>query len=82
MAVFALSAEKVRENVPGAFGVTENCIDCDLCRQTAPKFFKRQFVGNAGYSFVWNQPKTSPERALCEDAMRACPVEAIVCDDF
>jgi ferredoxin len=82
MAVFALFAERVRENVPGAFGVTESCIDCDLCRQTAPKFFKRQYNGSAGYSFVGNQPKTPAEIALCQDALRACPVEAIVCDEY
>jgi ferredoxin len=80
MAVLALSARKVVENVPGAFGVTESCIDCDLCRQTAPSFFKRHHVGNAGHSFVWQQPRTPEEISLCEDALRSCPVEAIVHD--
>lgn len=78
MAVFASSAQRVVENVSGAFGVTESCIDCDLCRQTAPRFFKRQHVGNTGYSFVWQQPQTPSDIALCDEALRACPVEAIV----
>lgn len=59
----------------------DNCIDCDLCRQTAPNFFKRHHVGNAGYSFVFQQPRNEHEEALCAEALRACPVEAIVCDD-
>jgi ferredoxin len=76
----ATAATRVPENIPGLFGVTGACIDCDLCRQTAPRFFKRHFVGNAGYSYVHRQPKTESEQALCMDALRGCPVEAIVCD--
>jgi len=30
-----------------------------------------------GYSFVHKQPQTSEEFALCEEALMACPVEAI-----
>ena len=78
MAVFALaSARKVAENVPGAIFVTDNCIDCDLCRQTAPRIFKRSHVGNAGYSYVHAQPSTPRDEQLAFEAMRACPVEAI-----
>jgi ferredoxin len=80
MAVLATTAQKVRENVPGVFGVTDACIDCDLCRQTAPRFFKRHYLGNMGYSFVGLQPASEQEMAMCMDALRACPVEAIVCD--
>jgi ferredoxin len=78
MASFALTAsEKVAENVPGAFFVMDNCIDCDLCRRTAPQIFKRHSVGNSGYSFVWAQPKNEREEQLAQEAMQACPVEAI-----
>jgi ferredoxin len=78
MASFALTAsEKVAENVPGAFFVMDNCIDCDLCRQTAPQIFKRHSTGNGGYSFLWAQPKTEREEQLAREAMQACPVEAI-----
>ncbi len=78
MASFALTASaKVKENVPGAFFVMDNCIDCDLCRQSAPQVFKRHSVGNAGYSFVWAQPRNDREEDLARDAMRGCPVEAI-----
>lgn len=70
-------ALKTPENIDGAFFVDQSCIDCDLCRQTAPKFFKRHHVGNQGYSFVAAQPANQKEMNLCMEALRACPVEAI-----
>jgi ferredoxin len=73
----ATLVKKYSENVPGEFFVDESCIDCDLCRQTAPRFFKRQLIGGSGYSFVYNQPRNAAEESLCIDAMKACPVEAI-----
>lgn len=67
----------IPENVPGDFYVTDNCIDCDLCRQTAPQFFTRKHIGNAGYSYVYQQPRSPMELRACRDALQACPVEAI-----
>ena len=32
---------KVPENVPGPFYVDATCIYCDLCRETAPRNFRR-----------------------------------------
>jgi len=63
------------ENTPGKFFVDDQCIDCDLCRETAPANFTRSDDG--GYSFVYKQPTTPEELALCEEAMEGCPVEAI-----
>ena len=78
MASFALAAtDKVAENVPGAFFVMDNCIDCDLCRQSAPHIFKRKSVGNTGYSYVFAQPSSPRDEQFAREAMRACPVEAI-----
>jgi ferredoxin len=78
MASFILAdAERVAENAPGAFFVLDNCIDCDLCRQSAPQIFKRKSMGNAGYSYVFAQPSTPRGEQLARDAMQACPVEAI-----
>lgn len=67
--------DKYPDNAPGAFYTDTQCIDCDLCRQTAPDFFDRNAKG--GYSFVHKQPKTPDEIALCEQALEECPVEAI-----
>jgi len=69
---------KYPDNVTGTFYVDDQCIDCDLCRETAPDNFTSQDHG--GYSFVYKQPSTDEERALCEEAMEGCPVEAIGCD--
>ena len=46
--------DKRPESVPGKFYVDSQCIDCDLCRETAPKSFTRQDDG--GYSYVFAQP--------------------------
>lgn len=66
---------KLADNVPGAFYVDDQCIDCDACRETAPDFFKRN--DERGYSFVYRQPQTEDEKSLCLEAMEGCPVEAI-----
>ena len=67
--------DRVPENSPGAYYVDTNCIDCDVCRDTAPDNFTRS--DSNSYSFVYKQPATRAERDLCEEALLACPVEAI-----
>jgi len=67
--------EKWPENVNGKFYVDEQCIDCDLCRETAPENFTRNEDG--GYSYVYKQPENAEEEALCMEALEGCPVEAI-----
>lgn len=67
--------DKLRDNVPGEFYVDKECIDCDVCRDTSPANFRRN--DENGYSYVYNQPQSEEEIALCEDALNACPVEAI-----
>jgi ferredoxin len=67
--------DRVPENSPGAYYVDTNCIDCDVCRDTAPDNFTRS--DSNSYSFVYRQPATQAERDLCEEALLACPVEAI-----
>jgi ferredoxin len=69
---------KHTENVPGHYFVDDQCIDCDLCRETAPANFTRHNEG--GYSYVYKQPETDEERDQCEEAMQGCPVEAIGSD--
>lgn len=69
------NTDKVANNVDGDFYVDSNCIDCDLCRQTAPDNFARN--EDDGYSYVSKQPENDAERQACLDAMEECPVEAI-----
>jgi ferredoxin len=68
-------ANKYPDNVTGKYYVDNQCIDCDLCRETAPANFTRNDDG--GYSFVFKQPSTPEEEAQCKEAKEGCPVEAI-----
>lgn len=59
-------------NVPGEWFVDSTCIDCDTCRQLAPRVF-----GEAdGYSFVMRQPSDAGKRAALH-ALVACPTGSI-----
>jgi ferredoxin len=69
------SSNKHQENITGKYFVDDQCIDCDLCRETAPANFTRQNDG--GYSYVFKQPETEDEVRACEEALAGCPVEAI-----
>ena len=74
----ATKEDKYEDNAEGQYYCDSECIDCDLCRETAPENFTRNEDG--GYSFVKKQPENEEEEALCEEAMEACPVEAIGSD--
>ena len=67
--------DKYEDNVKGRYFVDLQCIDCDLCRETAPDNFKRN--EEDGYSYVYKQPETEEEEILCAEALAGCPVEAI-----
>src|SRR6516162_4462264 len=68
-------ANRYPQNVAGRFYVDDQCIDCDLCRETASANFTRDDDG--GHTYVLKQPETPEEEALCKEAMEGCPVEAI-----
>src|ERR1044071_4339851 len=68
-------ANKYPENTGGKYYVDNQCIDCDLCRETAPANFTRNDDG--GYSYVFKQPENEEEEKLCKEAKEGCPVEAI-----
>ena len=67
--------DKLSDNVPGKWYVDSNCIDCDVCRTTAPNNFEAN--EDEGYSFVSKQPEKNEETELMEEAMESCPTEAI-----
>jgi ferredoxin len=67
--------DKVPLNVPGKWYVDTSCIDCDVCRTTAPNNFRAN--EEEGYSYVYKQPETPEEEAQCQEAKASCPVEAI-----
>ena len=73
--IMADKEDKNSSNVSGKFYVDSQCIDCDLCRETAPNNFGR--AEDEGYSYVTKQPVNDEETAQCREAMEGCPVEAI-----
>jgi ferredoxin len=67
--------DRLADNAPGRYYVDTQCIDCDVCRVTAPNNFQRH--EEKAYSYVFCQPATPDEEAQCQEAMDSCPVEAI-----
>ena len=72
MAVFS---NRFPQNVPGKFYVDDQCTDCALCREVAPNNFRRFDKG--GYSYVYRQPTTPEEIALCQLGVEGCPMGAV-----
>ena len=66
---------RLSENIAGPYYIDSSCIDCDMCRSTAPDFFRRN--DDIGMSVVYRQPVTPEEFALAEEARQACPTESI-----
>jgi len=67
--------DRLPDNAPGKWYVDSSCIDCDVCRTTAPDNFEAN--EDEGYSFVSKQPESPDEEGQCEEALASCPVEAI-----
>jgi ferredoxin len=67
--------ERLPQNVVGPYYVDSTCIDCDMCRSTAPDSFRRD--EEIGMTIVYRQPVTPEEQALAEDAKQGCPTESI-----
>ncbi len=71
----AITSDRLTQNALGRFYVDSSCIDCDLCRSTAPAFFTRD--DQIGFSIVHRQPITPEEIALAEEAKDGCPTASI-----
>ncbi|MBZ5588605.1 MAG: ferredoxin [Acidobacteriia bacterium] len=67
--------DRLPDNAPGKWYVDSSCIDCDVCRTTAPNNFKAN--EDEGHSFLFKQPENAEEEAQCDEAKASCPVEAI-----
>ena len=66
-------AKRLSTNIDGNFFVDATCINCDTCRQLAPK----SFVENGEYSSIYRQPETEAENFQAYQALLACPVGSI-----
>ncbi len=71
----ANKTDRLPENVPGSYYVDSSCIDCDMCRTTAPDFFRRN--DDIGFSVAYRQPVTPEEFKQAEEARLGCPTESI-----
>ena len=58
----ATKEDKYEDNAGGKYYCDTECIDCDLCRETAPENFTRNEDG--GYSYVHKQPENEEEEAI------------------
>lgn len=68
-------SQRYEDNVTGRWYVDKKCILCSVCSEAAPNNFKEASEGD--HDFVFKQPENDNEEAQCEEAMAACPVEAI-----
>jgi ferredoxin len=71
----ANKTEKSPGNVPGPFYVDSTCIDCDMCRETAPETFRRD--DEIGSTIAYHQPVTPSQLEAAIDAMNGCPSDSI-----
>lgn len=67
--------DRLIQNIPGSHYVDSSCIDCDMCRTTAPGIFKRD--DSTGSSIVYHQPVTPEEFAEAEEGRQSCPTDSI-----
>lgn len=67
--------ERYEDNVPGKWYVDKKCILCSVCSEAAPKNFREAESGD--HDIVFKQPESPEEEQQAEEAMAACPVEAI-----
>jgi ferredoxin len=63
------------KNLPGKYYVDDQCIACDACVMEAELFFMMD--DDEGLAYVYRQPINKDEEEVCENALAACPVEAI-----
>jgi len=67
--------ERYEDNVEGDWFVDKKCILCSVCSEAAPKNFRESDAHD--HDVVYKQPDSEEEARQCEEAMAACPVEAI-----
>lgn len=68
-------SERYEDNVFGQWYVDKKCILCSVCSEAAPNNFKESGGGN--HDIVYKQPEATEELLQCQEALAACPVEAI-----
>lgn len=67
--------QRIKENAPGKYYIVDQCIGCTHCYVLSPGNFSMN--PDEGYDFVFKQPETREDEALCLKAMQSCPADAI-----
>ncbi|MDM8514643.1 ferredoxin [Desulfobacterales bacterium HSG16] len=72
-------SRKFSMNISGRYYVEKDCIGCTLCAETAGENFKINSAEELFFehSYVFKQPDTEEQEALCNEAMENCPASAI-----
>ena len=63
--------DRLPDNAAGKWYVDSSCIDCDVCRTTAPNNFKAN--EDEGYSFVFKQPENGEEAGAVRGGQGVVP---------
>jgi glyoxylase-like metal-dependent hydrolase (beta-lactamase superfamily II)/ferredoxin len=66
---------RLSENAPGDFFVDDSCIDCETCRNVAPRTFARS--DRLGLSIVRRQPASREDELRAAMALVSCPTSSI-----
>jgi ferredoxin len=72
--------KRLSENVAGKYYTDGECINCDLCVEIAPNFFKKG--EDSQNQFVYKQPSLPSEILRMKEAIDSCPTEAIGDDGY
>jgi ferredoxin len=67
--------DRAAKNVPGKYYVDNGCVSCRQCCDIAPDYFAED--SEKGGMYVKQQPADESGMKVCQEAMSACPVEAI-----
>jgi ferredoxin len=67
--------KKYKQNSDGKYYVDSACIACAVCTGIATEFFNMN--DDEGHAYVGKQPENKDDLSLCEEAIDACPVQAI-----
>src|SRR3954469_3167681 len=68
-------ANKLPENVPGAWYVDNTCTPCRVCLDEAPNLLK--YNDDETYVYFYKQPENEDETAAAQRALDVCPTLAI-----
>lgn len=67
--------DRLSENAPGPWFVTDECIICGLCDDLAPEIFRP--LEDFTFNIVHHQPESPEQESLAQEAAESCPTLAI-----